>query len=293
MHYPSITILYNPNSTGAGEKNARRFARRLERAQCADRVEVKATERIGHALELAYAAAKKYPDGLIVASSGDGGYNEVVNGVMRANNEGSGAATGLLASGNANDHYKALHKPYVVRRIKKGDLRKIDVLKLTATVNGKPWEHYAHSYIGFGVTSEIGKALNEAELNRANEVVIFLKTLVKSKPFVIKISGKKHELNSIIVSNVGRMSKIFSLSKQAKVDDGLCEVVSVEQGMTKLVGTMVKSATVGLPHEKQVKSYTIRTTDPLPVQLDGEVFTLDADCTATVSVVPKALGCII
>lgn len=293
MHYSAICVLYNPNSTGQSEKNAKRFARRLERARCADAVEVVATEHRGHAHELAYAFAKKHPKGLVIAASGDGGYNEVVNGVLRANEEGSQALTGLVASGNANDHYKALHKPYVVRRIKKGQARRIDALKISGSINGKPWQHYAHSYIGYGVSSEIGKALNEVELNPANEVVIFLRTLVKSKPFTIKVDGKKQDLNSIIISNVGKMSKVFSLSKQAKVDDGLCEIVTIEPGMSKLVGTMVKSATIGLPHEKQTRSYTIKTVDALPVQLDGEVFTLDADSTVTVRVAPKALSCII
>ena len=59
------------------------------------------TERAGHARDLARDAAQAgHP--LIVSVSGDGGDNEVVDGVMKAGNDN--AVCAAKAAGNANDH---------------------------------------------------------------------------------------------------------------------------------------------------------------------------------------------
>jgi diacylglycerol kinase family enzyme len=290
--FSSITILYNPKSTGPSEKNAKRLERRLARTRYKDYVTIVPTRYAGHAEELARDIAKREAHPLIISSSGDGGYNEVVNGVLAAKGRSS-AVTGLLPSGNANDHYKQMHRPYVIRQILQTKVQQIDVLKLSAHVHGKSWHRFAHSYIGFGLTPDIGQALNEADLNSKNEAVIFMKTLLKAKPFKVIMRGQPQEFSNIILSNVGKMSKIFSLSKTALVDDGKFEVFTTDQNRAKLIREMVKSATVGVPHEERTDSFSFRTIKKLPVQLDGEVFEIDSDCKVTVVVVHRKLQCII
>jgi diacylglycerol kinase (ATP) len=291
--YSSITILYNPKSTGPSEKNARKLAKKLERAGYGDTLTVLATKHKGHGEELAYIMSVYQKNALIISSSGDGGYNEVINGAMKAVEKGAKVVTGLLPSGNANDHYKQLHKPYVIRQIKAGKQQHIDVLTLSAKISGKNWHRYAHSYIGFGLTSEVGKALNKVDLNSKNEIVIFLKEFLRIKPFSIDVDNEVKDFQSIIVSNVGRMSKVLSLSKKAEVDDGLFEIITSEPSKAKLIGAIVKSATLGMPHEEQTDRYSFRTVDPLPVQLDGETFTIDAECDVTVRIQHKALSCVV
>lgn len=292
VDFSSITILYNPKSTGPSEKNAKRFQRRLARTRYKEHTTIVPTRHAGHAEELAQDIANRGARPLIISSSGDGGYNEVINGVLNAKGADS-AVTGLLPSGNANDHYKQMHKPYVIRQILQAKAQNIDTLKLTASVDGKPWHRYAHSYIGFGLTSDIGQALNDADLNSKNEAVIFMKTLIKVKPFSVVMKGEISEFSNIILSNVGKMSKIFSLSKTARVDDGKFEVFTTDQNRAKLIREMLKSATVGVPHEERTDKFTFRTIKPLHVQLDGEVFDIDGDCKVTVTVAHRALHCII
>lgn len=288
-----VLVLYNPKSTGQSQRNATRFAKKLNKLTGEKQVILTPTNHPGHAEELTYKTALKSKSLFVVSSSGDGGYNEVVNGALRAQAEGATVVTGLLPSGNANDHYKALHKPYVIKRIKAGNIRQVDVLKISSTINGKPWERYAHSYIGFGMSSEIGKALNEADLNPANELLIAAKAFVKFQAFTAKVDGKKQSFQSILMSNVGRMSKVLSLSKKAKVDDGLFEFVTAEDNKAKLIATLAKSATIGVPHEEQRKSYTFETVEALPVQLDGEVFELDANSKVRIVIARHALACVI
>lgn len=293
MRFDLAVILFNPKSTGDSERNAKRFARRLERASLAEAIQVIPTSHKRHAEEIIDNLSKKKPPLLVVSSSGDGGYNEVVNGAMRARSRNLLVVTGLLPSGNANDHYKAMHRPYVIRRLKAGQLQTIDVLQIQATVKGKTWQRFAHSYIGFGITSEVGKALNETDLTPTKELIISAKTILGFEPFEALVRGRQQAFQSIIISNVGKMSKYLKMSKHARLNDGLFEIITVEAERSKLISSLVKSATVGLPHEKQAKSFSFKTIKPLRVQLDGEVFTIDANSPVKVTIVAKGLECII
>ncbi len=293
MQFEQAVVLYNPKSTGESERNAKRFGRRLVRAKLADDVQVIATTHAGHAEELVAGLVQKHKTLLAVSSSGDGGYNELVNGALQPKPRGHSVVTGLVPSGNANDHYKALHKPYVIRRLKAGQLQVVDVLKIQTTIHGKQWERFAHSYIGFGITSEIGKALNETKLTPTKEILVTAKAFLESEPFEVKIGASTQTLHSIIVSNVGKMSKFFKMSKSARVDDGLFEVITAEADKAKLLGVMVKSAMLGVPHEKQAKSFSFSTVTALPVQLDGEVYTIDSSAKVTVTIQRHQLRCIV
>ena len=81
--FDRVVVIFNPHSTGKAPELAEEL-----RAELADRlprvpVSVFPTERAGHARDLARAAAGTGRQ-LIVSVSGDGGYNEVVDGVMQA-----------------------------------------------------------------------------------------------------------------------------------------------------------------------------------------------------------------
>ena len=60
------------------------------------------TNQAGNGIELAYQAAR---DGfqVVVAVGGDGTVNEVLNGLMKAQNEGFVAALGVICAGRGND----------------------------------------------------------------------------------------------------------------------------------------------------------------------------------------------
>src|SRR4051812_13045559 len=87
--YTEVAIIYNPNSTGNAEENAKQLQADLRSSLPGLAVRLLPTERAGHAIELAYGFAKKHKNPLIVAASGDGGYNEVINGALRAQGEGA------------------------------------------------------------------------------------------------------------------------------------------------------------------------------------------------------------
>lgn len=87
------------------------------------------TEHAGHATQLSRSAADSGRP-LVVSVGGDGGYNEVVNGVMQAGNDQ--ASTAVLAAGNANDHRRSIAELPIAVGIADGATRRIDLLRLSA-----------------------------------------------------------------------------------------------------------------------------------------------------------------
>ena len=117
MTFSTIAIIYNPNSTGSSRKLAEEYANILQKRMPAQKIELIGTEHAGHAEELAYSIAKNSKHPLIISSSGDGGYNEVINGAYKAREEGANPITSLLPAGNANDHFRNLSSDDLVEHI--------------------------------------------------------------------------------------------------------------------------------------------------------------------------------
>ena len=292
--YTSISIIYNPASTGPSKKNAVSLQHELQFTSLSHLVEIVPTLFAGHAESLAYDLAKQPGHPLVISSSGDGGYNEVVNGVLRAQQENSHPICGLLPSGNANDHYRNLHRKPLKDQILSGEQLQIDVLRIDTYANGRPWRRYAHSYIGVGLTPTIGQELNKVELNRWREAWIVTKTLYNFQPSKLVIRGKEKRYDSLIFSNVGRMSKVLSLSETAELTDGQFEVISFRaHNRLYLIRQLLKATTFGLHTDRRVSQYSFTTVQPTRIQLDGEVFTIDADAEVSISVEPKILRCVI
>ena len=147
--FDRVIVIYNPNSTG----DAPALAEEL-RADLAERlpdlpVDLNPTEHAGHARTLAADAARSGRP-LIVSVSGDGGYNEVVNGVMDV--PGSKAVCTVVAAGNANDHHRSMPARPLPQAVLDDPVRHIDLLRITFGTEQPAQVHYAHSYIGFGLT---------------------------------------------------------------------------------------------------------------------------------------------
>ena len=283
-----IIIIYNPNSTGDGKLNAEQLQGSIA-TQSQLPVTLQPTDYAGHAEELVK-KMKDSPETMVVSSSGDGGYHEVVNGIL-AHNDPSSLVAGLLPSGNANDHYHAVHKGDTVKRILKGDAQTIDVLKVTVD----DWTRYAHSYAGIGLTPHIGEKLTQAKLNPYNEVWLTIRYFFSARPVKIRVNGKTRRYDSLIFSNIKRMSKYMTLSNQAKINDGKFEVTSSRAGsFSKLIKHLFKASTASLTDEaSHMTNYSFTALRPLALQLDGEVFHFKSGAKVEVTIAKGALRCII
>ena len=295
MKFTTIAVIYNPNSTGPSKKLAESFKEDLLSKLPTQKIELIATEHAGHAEELAYTIAKQSESPLIVSSSGDGGYHEVINGALRAQAEGAMPTTGLLPAGNANDHYSDLHSGDIIDIIANQEPTDIDVLTLTGVSDGKKVQKWSHSYIGFGLTPKVGRELNKTKLNALNETWIVIKALVTLKPISLKIDSNTRSYDSIIFSNVDRMSKYFTVSRPSHVGDGKFEVtIFRKRNKLKLMAMLLKSSLIGIKENMRANEFALETTDKQTlVQLDGEIMTLDAHSKVLISIDTQALRCIV
>ena len=274
--FDEVVIIYNPNSTGSSKNNALSLKDDLEKAEFQAPIKMYATTHAGHAEEIAQEYAASTKKILLISSSGDGGYHEMINGIIASS--AVNITAGLIPSGNANDHYHALFgdKHNLVTSIVAGKVRTVDVIKVSSTIRNKPWSRYAHSYAGIGLTSAVGKKLTETNLNLLNEKWLVIKYLFTYTHATIKIDGRKRRYSSLVFSNIDRMSKVLKLSQSSSINDGKFEISSIKyRSKLYTMLLLIKSATFGVEELGSYDRYNFETTKRLLIQLDGEVYRLD------------------
>lgn len=283
-----IVIIFNPASTGKSQLTAERFAARVHR-RLGLPVELMSTERQGHGKLLARRAAQRDRHTMIISSSGDGGYHEIINGILKSRNPD--AVTGLLPAGNANDHYSFMHHGDVIRRIGAGRAEHIDALCIQSSAG---WKQYAHSYAGVGLTSQINDVLKQHEYHPLREFrLAFLKALT-IKSVRVTVAGKTKRLDNLLFLNAGRMSKMIKTSGRASISDGKFEIIEIKAGaVIDLARYFFRAITVGVNDAKQAKTYVFTCEHDMGLQMDGERKQLHTGETITITIVPRAIHCII
>lgn len=290
MPFSSVEIIYNPKSTGTSYDSAKELKTGLAEQLPTLKVRLHSTKYAGHAEKLAYKIAKRSKKPLIISSSGDGGYNEVINGAMKAQLEGASPVCAVLAAGNANDHGRTLTQSSLIELIGKNQLHKIDLLKITTQKGSHKDERFAHSYIGFGLTPIVATELNKIDLNALKEMWIVIKTFYKYRPFKIRHDGHMLNLDSMVFANIGEMAKVLTLSKNSKPDDGFFEVVTFKHGRKlRLLSKLTKATVTGLEPRNKYKSYEFQTMKKIPAQLDGEVKTIQKESIVQITSEHKIL----
>ena len=289
--YSTIIIIFNPKSTGEAPAKARRLQKRLERKglTCI----LRATEHAGHATDIAYAAAKKYSRPLIVSVSGDGGYNEVINGAMRAVDEGVAhqPVCAIMPAGNANDHRRSTRRRPLTWAIQHAKPEAIDILRLTAKCQGTTLTRYAHSYIGLGLTSKAAAALNREQLTRFKETLIVLRILLNFDPITIKMpDGSIKKLDSLVCANIHQMSKVIRLGRRTNLKSGLFRIVTLpHRNRVRMLFTVLSIFLFGYRKPPQTDAYEFTLTDNQPTHFDGEITKIPAHSHVRIECAPKAL----
>lgn len=294
MRYTTIAIIYNPHSTGASTQLAQTVAAQLRARLPQQKIELIATKHAGHGETLAYAVATSSSRPLIIASSGDGGYHEVVNGALKAQREGWHPTTGVLPGGNANDHHRNLHRQDIVEQIATGQSRQIDLLKLAGTSHGAPIERYAHSYIGFGLTPLVAQELNRTTLNPFKEAWTVIRSLLTIRPVRLTIGDTTRAYESVVCSNVDIMSKYLKISRPSSVTDGKFEVtIFTHRNKLRLLIRLLQASLRGVQEDMQVREFSLATVGKTLVQADGEIIALDAHSSVHITSEQQVLTCVV
>jgi len=262
------------------------------------------TERPGHASELAVeAVAQGYE--LLIGVGGDGTSNEIVNGLLGIDGQRSPVAYGSIPAGSGNDFAAINGIPTQVadacQLIARQEVRKVDVARIT--VNDQP-PRYGINTIGIGfdalVTIETKRRPNARGL--ALYLPAVLRTIfVTLQPMRVAVTlddAPTHMTSLMLtVGNGAREGHAFVVAPNAVCDDGLLDVL--------LVGTVSRLGMLGLlprffngshVRHKQItehrcQRFSVRSEDPMPVHVDGEVIATDAH-QISVDIVQGALSMI-
>ncbi|MGB3023485.1 MAG: diacylglycerol kinase family protein [Candidatus Saccharimonadales bacterium] len=285
--YDHIAIIFNPKSTGDAPKMAKDLADSVNGHH--EIIKRKATlyptKKAGDAIEIAESIVQKFVSPLIVSVSGDGGYNEVINGVMSGvKHTSKQPIVAVMAAGNANDHKRVMRGDTpLIRLIKSAEPKSMDLISITAKANDFELFRYAHSYIGFGITPEIGHQLNQHGKSRWNEIWLTLKTLTNFQPFTIVRDGVAKSYDNLVFANINEMAKVVRLDSVNNVQDGKFEVIAIRhRGKLNMIRKMIDAAFHGFHRPPSYTTYSFTTTDAQPIQLDGEIEQLPADCAITI-----------
>ena len=287
--FDRIVIIFNPHSTGNAPLSAEELRDTLAQRLPGVPLELSPTQHAGHARDLARAAAVPGRP-LVVSVSGDGGYNEVVDGVMHADNPDVVCA--VLAAGNANDHRRTTGRRPLADAIVEGEVRRIDLLRLTVGDGDGARTSYAHSYIGVGLTPIVAIDLEKGGKGSFKEILSVVRTFAKFRPFTIDVQpGGRRSVDSLVFANIAEMAKYATLSESGRPDDGRFEVITVPHtAKWRILGVAVKAATRGLGPQPTARHYRFTTLKPTPLQLDGEVITTDAATPVSVDIAEGALA---
>ncbi len=290
--FDRIVIIFNPNSTGNAPRSAEELRAELARRLPDVPMELCPTQYAGHAHELAREVARTGRP-LLVSVSGDGGYNEVVDGVVQSGNDQ--AVCAVRAAGNANDHRRVTRQRPLADAIVAGAVRRIDLLRLTVGSGSAAQTRFAHSYIGVGLTPVIAVDLEEGGKGSWKEIVSVVRAFSRFRPFPIRLEdGRRRSIDSLVFANIAEMAKYATLSEDGRPDDGRFEVITQRQtGKLRVLATAIRAATRGLGPQPSATHYAFTTLAPMPLQLDGELIELQADTPVIVDIAPLALRSIV
>jgi diacylglycerol kinase (ATP) len=261
------------------------------------------TERVGHAIELARAAALEGVD-VVVASGGDGTVNEVLNGLMAARVEGKTAALGVLPAGRGNDFSYCKGIPpdmeTACRVLFANQRRKVDIGCIRGgKVSG---ERYFGNVLGVGfdaiTTIEVSKMPRWGGF--LSFLVAVLKTIFlyyKGPTVKVDYDGKTITMPTLLVAvmNGRRLGDGFYLAPDAKADDGWFDLVIAREVTRRRIFTLIphfmKGTQATQPEIFTAQAAKITITAQkgvLPAETDGEILCTDGDWLQ-VEILPRAI----
>jgi len=155
--------------------------------------------------------------------------------------------------------------------------------------------------VGFGFDAAVNyntRSVRWITSGFAVYVLAFLKTLNKYRPshMTVRINGEtiERELFLVSVGNGTTCGGGFKLTPHAKFDDNLLDITMVTPlGLVQLFRHLPKVFqgtidTTGHAITRRSPLLTVESPHQLPVQVDGEIFSLEGN-TCEISVVPRGL----
>jgi len=296
-------IIVNPISgRGLGEKSIPRIEAFCE--QNGLDYHLVRTERPWHAAELAGQAAREGWD-VVVCASGDGTFNEALNGLMQARADGfNHTALGMISIGTGNDFAGGVGIPTnleaSLETLSQGHRRKVDIGKVSG--GDFPNGRFFGNGIGIGFDAAVGfAAMNlrflrglPAYLVGVIQTIFFYYTPPRLK---IELDEETIEQYSLMVSvmNGKRMGGGFRMAPNGDPHDGLFDLCIAERAgklrMFGLIPHFINGTQEGQPEIKMRRSRRVRVTaleGDFPAHADGETLCRNGK-QLTLELIPDAI----
>jgi YegS/Rv2252/BmrU family lipid kinase len=298
-------IIVNPTSAGGATGDAwPRVASELSTHFGAFRVAF--TKARGDASRLAFAAAR---DGtrLIVACGGDGTISDVANGILEAGTE---AELGILPSGTGGDFRKSLKIPTRTSEaavlLRRGRTRTIDVGRVSYVGhNCEPESRYFLGVASFGMSGDVIRRIKQNDRGwlqgKASFALAMLQTTLASEATTAMVKLDEREEKRLTVANLCVANARYfgggmKIAPEAKLDDGLFDVVSIgDLGALKILtnaphlylGTHLGMLNVHHSLAARVETRPVREAEKIAIEVDGE---LPGFLPASFELIPRALS---
>ena len=254
---------------------------------------LKTTAHINHATELTQQSIKENAE-IIVACGGDGTINEVASCLTNTT-----IKLGIIRLGSGNGLASNLQIPKQIVKalelIRSGESTAIDVGK----INGK----YFFSNTGIGFDANV---INNYQAAKGRQLLTYLKSTIKTYfnrfesldvEFATNTQSLKQKAFMLFISNSNEMGYTISLTPKASVQDGVLDVVLVEELNRAQILYFALMVLLKRTHKFKKAQYfqtselRIKLNNKTAVlsQIDGEVHQLSKDQHIQFNLLPKAL----
>jgi len=226
----------------------------------------------------------------VVAVGGDGTIHEVVNGIA-----GFEVALGILPLGTENVLAKELRVPFKVREaialIARRSTLQIDL--------GKVGGRYFALVAGVGFDAQVVHRLDpyfKRQFGRFSFVCTGVATFPRFNPRLVEIRINDEQIETrawqVLVSNSSTFAGNVRVAPTASITDGRFDVcVFADNSRASFLGKLVASTLCRRIPSQSIRTFqttnlSIQSTDPLPVEIDGEALEMER---LEFSIHPRAL----
>ncbi|MFC4388960.1 diacylglycerol kinase [Gracilibacillus marinus] len=267
-------IIYNPTSgREAFKKELADVLCKLEEAGY--ETSAHATTCEGDATKAARIAVERGFD-IIIAAGGDGTINEVICGMAEQENR---PKLGIIPVGTTNDFARALGIPRDIQKavdiILEDRVRKLDI--------GRVNDHYFMNIAGGGKLTELTYEVPSKLKTMLGQLAYYLKGIemlpsLKPTKVMIEYDGKvfEDEIMLFLVSNTNSVGGFEKIAPEAKMDDGLFDLVILKKAnlaeFIRIASLATKGAHLEDSHIFYTKANRIKVTpeEKMQLNLDGE-----------------------
>ncbi|MER7738072.1 YegS/Rv2252/BmrU family lipid kinase [Streptomyces sp. NPDC096538] len=287
-----FTAVVNPTAGAAGSAAALLAVARHLREAGAELV-TEYSRSLAHARELALAAGR---EGRVVLAVGGDGMAGGVGGAL----SGTGAILGLVPAGRGNDFARALGLPgdaeALAHVLLHAEPRPVDTVEVRSAVHDRT---VVLGSVYAGVDALANRHANRSRLLRgsASYYAGGLRAVTTWRParYRVTVDGKEHAHTgyTVVAANSGTYGSGRLIAPDARVDDGLLDVVMIREAPRWLFFTLMNELRTGAHvHRPQVRvlrgrEIRIEADRAVPYGTDGEV---DAVLPVTATVLPGALN---